>query len=631
MFNRLRHSFPVFRGPWFHQQGLTPHPRCLLLTSLFWLALALCCPVLAQTRLVEFFQPSGSTLSFKTLTERVPYAGCVSVVVEIRNASSRPAAFDLQFISSGQSGFGSGGRMTMATHHRIAAAAGKTQSQRFLIPLIPAVRSPRYDPDLIISQLTISYSGAATGAVSFNESYYSPSPNVLLSQSLYSPQDDAIEEQWRASHSGSTSRGQKAAAAFDPLDIADDWRTLLGYDIMTIRASEWQRLSAAQQQCVEQWVAQGGQLQILTPAPSSSSPGTSPIPPFRSAPLFGSVTPIALDSDGKMKLEPLIRSWSISSRNDNKVAPTRIEQLRRDFSLSWPLIRFFGQKPMHFQAIIIVLALFALLVGPVNVLWLARAGRRHRLFSTTPIFALVTSIVLFMMILFEDGIGGKGARLQWIQMKPGEVTSYHLIHQEQFSRTGVLLNRSFTLDNDTLLMPVPIPESRWAQLTSTSEASINLKCQLENSRWNLGHDWFSSRSEQAHVLIQYQPNRARIERLGSSTPITLRSTFDYELEHVFFRDDRQQLHYAAHLAPGQTLTLQPCSENDLSSQIEATRSLFSNRAQKQLEIALHTPQQVIAISQFAPGIATLPSINWLTTRTIITGPLHPSPAIGSQP
>ncbi len=619
-----------------HRDTTSPFPltpagktaQSMAMASFFfaWGLLALLLSTLhAQTRTQEFFQPSGSTLTFKTLSERVPHGGCASVVVEIRNLSNRDAFFDLNFVSSSETNGVSSGRISQSTVQRIAAAAGSTHSERFLIPLAPAMRPTRYTWDMVEPTLRISYSGSATGAVVIGESYPWNEPNMLLSRSLYSPQSEVIDNEWKSKISSSGSRSARAAGEFDPMSLIADWRTLIGFDVMIMRDSEWTALQRPVQQCIEDWIKHGGHLRIVTPKASDRSTADW-LPSLDPTVASGTCVPIQLRTDGTVDVHELFKSCQKS----DQMHP-RLSSLQNDFGVDWPLVPFFGQKPMRFVGMILVLTVFALLVGPVNVFYLARVGQRHLLFRTTPLLAALACVVLMLMIMLEDGTGGKGARLQWVQMEPGATASYQTIHQEQFCRTGVLLNRSFTLSDDTLLLPVPIAESRWARLTTRNETNLDLMCRSEKDHWRLGQDYFFSRSEHAHVLLQRAPSRARIERLGSEKPVTLRSTFDYELGPVFYRDSNNQLHRCARLSPGETQTLQPCQASELNDQVKSTLGLFSRHCQRDLTETMSHRDQVIALSQTAPGIATLPSIQWLSTQTIITGPVHATAASPSQP
>ena len=61
--------------------------------------------------------------------------------------------------------------------------------------------------------------------------------------------------------------------------------------------------------------------------------------------------------------------------------------------------------------IILILIIFSIIVGPVNLFVFAKSGRRHRLFFTTPLISLIAALLVLTFILFEDGVGGQGRRM----------------------------------------------------------------------------------------------------------------------------------------------------------------------------------------------------------------------------
>ncbi|NIP92090.1 MAG: hypothetical protein GWO24_00865, partial [Akkermansiaceae bacterium] len=85
---------------------------------------------------------------------------------------------------------------------------------------------------------------------------------------------------------------------------------------------------------------------------------------------------------------------------------------------------------------------------------------RHRLFITTPLISLGASLLLVVLILFQDGFGGSGQRVTLMEIGP-ENTAY--LSQEQIARTGVLLKTGFTTTEHGYFSPVMIKDSRWAR------------------------------------------------------------------------------------------------------------------------------------------------------------------------
>ena len=85
-----------------------------------------------------------------------------------------------------------------------------------------------------------------------------------------------------------------------------------------------------------------------------------------------------------------------------------------------------------------MLVLFGILVGPVNLFVLAKSGRRHRLFITTPLISLGASLLLILLIIFQDGFGGRGMRRVLMEVRPDAGQNAAFLHQEQIARTGIL-------------------------------------------------------------------------------------------------------------------------------------------------------------------------------------------------
>ena len=96
---------------------------------------------------------------------------------------------------------------------------------------------------------------------------------------------------------------------------------------------------------------------------------------------------------------------------------------------------------------------FGILVGPVNLYWLAGPKRRQRLFWTTPLISLAGSALLVALMILQDGVGGSGTRRVLAVMLP-EQNKLALV-QEQISRTGVLLGRSFAIGEPSWMQQVP--------------------------------------------------------------------------------------------------------------------------------------------------------------------------------
>ena len=163
------------------------------------------------------------------------------------------------------------------------------------------------------------------------------------------------------------------------------------------------------------------------------------------------------------------------------------------------LSQFVSTIPLNTVFLIGFIGCSAILIGPVNLFWIAGAGRRHRLFWTTPVISLSASLLLAIFIVLQDGFGGSGARVIMMQLLPDQKKA--VIVQEQAAHTGVLLSKGFSTPDDLYLTPVDFRSSGTGQYEQTGRAFAG--------------DWFSSRRVQAHRATAIMPSRAEVQWLNA--------------------------------------------------------------------------------------------------------------------
>ncbi len=301
----------------------------------------------------------------------------------------------------------------------------------------------------------------------------------------------------------------------------------------------------------------------------------------------------------------------------------RLRVLHEDFSGMWPLQLSFGEKSTNILFFILVLIVFGVLVGPVNLFVFAKAGRRHRLFVTTPLISLGASLLLIVLILFQDGFGGRGLRVVLMEVQPGPSENAAYIAQEQIARTGVLLDTEFETGENGLFSPVLVEESRWARVTEINDGgqgrySVN----LDEEGMRLSGSWFQSRSEHGHLFETIVPTRGRISLVQESPAPVITSTFEFPLEELWYRDPAGGLWRGEGISQGRNVTLSPVGDpNTFDRWVGGERIRFVHRNQKRLQKVETRRDHFFATTNEAGGIPTLHSINWQETRTVITGPV----------
>jgi hypothetical protein len=569
-----------------------------IISLLFALA---CCVSAQETMIRQVFDTKTDThVEVLGLFSQPSRGGFFPVRVKIANNLDSNRSVQLRFESS----VNYDNRLQTKSAFNLAAPAGKTVTRDIMVPLCANPTS--YS---INTSLSVEMSGSLGRSSNAIRADRAPdSPEVLLSESLFTPNASALDAE-AMKKSGHGYGAGSFAAKFDPKQLPSDWLAFSGFDSVLMTDNDWSNVPAGARNAILSWVNLGGQLVIY----SSGSPSTASL----GIPAETGHGIVHIDIIGSnLKLEPNPTLARVTTNN-----PVRLRSvaIRSDFNSSWPLQVRFGSQAFHYGLFIAVLILFGILVGPVNLFVFAKSGQRHRLFITTPLISLAASLVLIILIILQDGFGGSGMRRILMEVRPDAGQNAAFLHQEQFSRTGILMGSRFSVDPACHFTPVPIAASRWARYTDRYDTRGAFNLQPGGGKMEASGDWWQSRSEHGHALSAVVPTRGRIER--TATPGTLVSTFGFQIETLYFLDENNQWHRAEAIATGKPFTLTPVDPTMAEPALANEANAFSTRNRMLLERAKNRPGHFVAITSQAPGIDTHTGIRWQETRTVITGPV----------
>lgn len=582
----------------------SPAIRCL---AAMLLALLVCGPLTQaqETMLRQVFDTKTDThVEVLALFSQPSRGGYLPVRVKVANNLTNQRQVRLDFTSA-PGYFGSG--LQTRSSFTFNAPPGKTVVSDVMVPTC-AAPSRSFHESTVSLHLTGSL-GETRGMIQGQTA--DTMPGVLLSQTLHTPNASALDSEIRGSGS---SRGSSVfAGSFDPKQLPDQWLAFSGYDSVLMTDGDWSTIPAGARNAILSWVRLGGQLVIFSPnQPSLASLGIPENPGFGSC----RVEPIGRD----LKLSPG-NTVKIVSQRDNPVRH-RHTAFKEDFSSSWPLQDQFGVRAFEYGLLIAVLIIFSILVGPVNLFYFAKSGKRHRLFITTPLISLGTSLLLIAMIIFQDGFGGDGMRRVLMEVSPDNGGNAAYLHQEQFSRAGILTRTSFNVDPACFLTPVPIAKSRWARFTTDYNTRGNFLLQPNAGKLDAAGDWWQSRSEHGHSLSAVVATRGRIE--SSAEDGVFVSTFDFPIKTFYYLDEENQWHKAEDITTGKPFRLRKVDGSSVMPVLSREAAAFTARNNGILNRAIQRPSHFVAITGEAPAIDTHPGIRWKETRTIITGSIRKS-------
>jgi hypothetical protein len=571
-----------------------------------------------ETFLREIYDvKSGSYVEVVSLFGKLPTTGYAPVRVTIANRTSVPASVSLSFESVARGGSHRSGEQKLKSSFSASSPATTVTSTDLLVPVAAMVKDTTYSYGNASHSLSLNMIGVRNGSYTQSNGVSRSFPNLLLSDALNTPNASALDSAAGSKASSYSYSNISFAGKFTPSMMPEDWRAYAGYDGMLLTEKDWLDLSPGARSAILQWNRLGGYLRIYS-SNSSTTLNTLGIDDNSSRLLQRGKGTVLL-STIKTDLS-LDASATVSDMTATKGVDTQAHSLIDDYSsTTWNLQSELGTKTFHFVMFILVLIAFGILVGPVNLFVFAKSGKRHKLFITTPLISIGASFAMILLIFLQDGLGGKGIRVQWMEITQENGDNNAYVHQEQISRSGVLIGNRFTLTEPTVITPLPLPTSQWTRLNSDSNTDQSYEINFVNKGLLVTGDWFQSRSEQAQLLQSVIPTRARIESRPGGNEAALLSNFDYPLAALYFRGSGNKFWKAHQIAAGKNFLCTECTEADYNDFVAQTQQRLGKSQQEKLKQLAEREGHYIATSSEAPMQETYSSIRWKESHTIITG------------
>ena len=576
-----------------------------LMVSLGWVAHAHSQDVITDDFLDKGL---GSRLAIRSVFDPMPPAGYAPVRIVATNGAPTDSVWRFQFSSETQD---YRRKQSHVSTLNLPVPAASTQSAVFLVPLV-ANYSNGSGYGNNGHALNIEFSGGEVRKFSAYDNRVSEFAAVAISKPLADGSLSALEEEVeKLNKAGSRYYGESIfGSRFTAEDLPEDWLGLSGFDFIMLTDLEWQKVSPGVRMALLQWCRFGGALHFYYTGARPAS-----LPPDNPAYGLGEIQSYTWNGS-KLPVKETVKRY----REENSHFSQLIEGHAKN--KKWGLLQALGTRNFNSWQVVAFLVIFGVLVGPVNLFILAPSGQRHRLFVTTPLLSLGASAVMVGLILFQDGIGGKGARVTFIDLEPAEATAY--VVQKQFARTGMLLGSSFEVKQPALIEPLALPSSPWVKLDfSDASQPVNLRQEGPLRSGN----YFQSRAEQAQMIRASISTRARLElQPGASPegPPVVVSALGFTVEEMFYVDAGGKVwSLTSPLATGQKAALTPATMDQLTDWCAQHGELL---AVKTLGKYLTEPRNhFFASAQAAPGFTqeTLPSIRWQQNEVLVHGSLPP--------
>jgi hypothetical protein len=567
------------------------------------------------------YDKMGTALRLTSVFDPMPTTGYAPIVVNGQNELKTELAWDLAFADTCR---GIGGNGSTGSHFRVSVAAQSATSRTLLVPLAMTYgsgggwRNTGHEFGVTAKTPFFETKDDTTHEERTDEGW----PCIAISQNLaelnLTGLNDAVGKRKSTRYGSQDVFGSR----FEPALLPGEWLGYSGFDIIMITGDEWLRAPAAARLAIKQWARLGGHLEIYQTTASPMSPAALDLPhePEQADGAVnwgrGAVSYLSW-ADGKLDTAAHI------TRYQGRTRMSHIAYLQDGVSSSpWPLQAALGIKMFGGWQVIVFLVLFGILVGPVNLFILAPAGRRHRLFMTTPIISIGASVVLLGLILFQDGTGGKGRRLAVVEIVPSEAAAY--VHQEQMSRTGVLFGSSFTVDPPGTLHQMVMSSTQWTKFKDSRD-SQPMQTTLEGNTWS--GNWFQSRSEQAQHLSAVIPTRSRLEikpNADPAAPPVILSSLGFDLAEFYLRTEEEGVWKSpGPIVTGQPITLIPADPAEFTTWWGKTLAHSTAAQNNVMTRQQESPHTFFARATASPFLMpTLSDIKWKEDEVVLYGPLR---------
>jgi hypothetical protein len=580
-----------------------------------------------RTETYEIDRPSASKIEVTSVFSSVPPTGYAPVRVRVTNNTD--AAMSIPVTAESRADNSSGRDHTLRSSFSVSAPARKTTEQELLVPLCPvASAGSGPGPD----RLALSVSPPGSTHTMGVESGGDPGvPFTAYSHALARRNLDYLNSHSRG---GSPYGTGGFAVLCDTTQLPADWRGLSGLDVLCLTVEEMAALTPAAATALVQWVKLGGTAYLYRKAGAAlpESFGVKLVEPA------GQVLEQTVVGAGVVTILP----WDgteLDGADSIMVTEKSIPQRRQESTKAirnntGPLYTALGKKDFAAGQVGLLLLIFGIIVGPVNLFVFARQGRRHRLFYTTPIISAAAALLLLLVIYFQDGTGGEGHRSSIVYLDARDHTAY--IHQQQMSRTGVLFGSSFSTESPMLVTQAVMPPTRWTRFKGQPEYEDSYGYRY-NRREEGGEaqsftvedktyagDWFQSRAEQAQVIDAVQPTRGRIELKAGSNPPVLISSMPAALDALYYLDESGKAWKTPGKVPtGAEVTLENVDVDKFENWLVARLNYSPGDYAEALEKRPPRGHFYALSSDAAAGtVNTNESIEWKSDTVFLFGPLN---------
>lgn len=206
---------------------------------------------------------------------------------------------------------------------------------------------------------------------------------------------------------------------------------------------------------------------------------------------------------------------------------------------------------------LVLITIFAVVIGPLNYFVLARRKQLHLLLLTIPAVAIITSGLLFGYTIVAHGFSVKARcrSLTYIDQPAQSAVTFGRIslYAGQAPSAGMQFSR------DTAVYPV------WPENEQFESGQVDW-----TNTQNLTSGWLRSRTRTQFLTVGHRTERGRLE-VTSPNPdkLTVANGFEWGFAPLVVANDQGRLFVAKSVSAGVSIDLQPATEDELNEVAKA--------------------------------------------------------------
>lgn len=551
-----------------------------------------------------------SSLKITSPFSGVPPRGYYPLSIEIENLSDLPVQWNFKVSSHDGYMYSIDRSNRLSSDYSFTCPPKEVGRYKLLVPLVTVLDYDRYQNNANISINARGVGIREQFQPRLETSIHRTMPSVMMSERLHRQNGSSLSSEFTTMIAKKSGKKMDFATYFLPTDMTPDWRAYTGFDVIMCSPEDWGEMNASVQRALLEWLRMGGELVVFQHGKEVSLESLGI--PSVGAHGWGTVSRREMEKSYKVKSKPFINF--IKGREKANM------DLINNYQSNWPLKKDFGVRRSNLAVLIIILLIFAILVGPVNLFIFAKEGRRHRLFFTTPIISLATTLLLFIVIYVKDGVGGNGSSLSLVEI---DSKNKALIGaQEQICRTGMLLKSRFTLDTPATIDPLVLHRDNfWARVRKgNTGGKCSYRAELTTpSQTSFEGDWYLSRTETAHLIHYKKPFRQGIEIMEREGAYYALSSLDTPLEVLFYISPDGKYLSAENLKQGKEVKLKESTAPLFNTWVSGQQNAFGKKNKTRLRNLAKEKGRYFTSCKKWNHLETLSSIDWNQKKALISG------------